>query len=110
MSFMFFSFGHTSFAQDVQAPYEVGTWQGFRSAAISYTFDDLSSNQLTLAVPMFNEYNYQLTLFPIINWGPDWTGLQSAVNRGHEIGSHTISHADLSPLTDSLQTIELGNS
>ncbi|HZL41978.1 MAG TPA: hypothetical protein VFD66_01710, partial [Verrucomicrobiae bacterium] len=29
-----------SFAGSVAAPYEVGRWDGFRPAAISYTFDD----------------------------------------------------------------------
>jgi peptidoglycan-N-acetylglucosamine deacetylase len=96
-----FLFNHNSFSQGINAPYEVGTWQGFRSAAISYTFDDQCPNQLVLAVPMFNEYNFQLTMFPVINWGPNWSGLQSAANKGHEIASHTISHADLSTLTDS---------
>lgn len=31
-------------AQSVEAPYEVGTWQGFRSAAVTYTFDDQCAN------------------------------------------------------------------
>ncbi|MGD1044614.1 MAG: polysaccharide deacetylase family protein [Bacteroidota bacterium] len=105
-----FLFNYNSFSQSIDAPYEVGTWQGFRTAAVSYTFDDNCANQLALVVPMFNEYGFQLTLFTVINWGPNWTGLQSAANKGHEIASHTLSHADLSTLNDSLQTIELKNS
>jgi oligosaccharide reducing-end xylanase len=97
-------------AQSVSSPYEVGTWQGFRIAAISYTFDDNCSNQLALAVPMFNTYGFQLTLFTVINWGPNWTGLQSAAAKGHEIASHIMSHTSLNTLSDSLQTIELKNS
>ena len=98
------------FSQSVSSPYEVGTWQGFRTAAVSYTFDDNCSNQLALAVPMFNTYGFQLTLFTVINWGPNWTGLQTAVGKGHEIASHTMSHTSLNTLSDSLQTVELKNS
>ena len=55
-------------AGSVQAPYEVGTWQGFRRAAITYTFDDNCANQFALAVPMFNASGLKLTLYPVINW------------------------------------------
>jgi hypothetical protein len=98
------------YSQTVMGPYEVGTWQGFRSAAISYTFDDNCSNQLALAVPMFNEFGFTLTLFTVTIWSPNWTGLQSAASHGHEIASHTVTHASLNSLSDSLQTIELNNS
>ena len=103
-------FNHNSFSQRINALYEVGMWQGFRTAAVSYTFDDNCSNQLALAVPMFNEYGFQLTLFTVINWGPNWTGLQAAAAKGHEIASHTLSHTSLNTLSDSLQNIELKNS
>jgi oligosaccharide reducing-end xylanase len=59
---------------------------------------------------MFNTYGFQLTLFTVINWGPNWTGLQAAAAKGHEIASHTMSHTSLNTLSDSLQTIELKNS
>jgi peptidoglycan/xylan/chitin deacetylase (PgdA/CDA1 family) len=105
-----FLFNHNAFSQGIAAPYEVGTWQGFRTAAVSYTFDDNCSNQLAVAVPMFNQFNFNLTLFTVINWGPNWTGLQAAAMKGHEIASHTMSHTSLNTLSDSLQTIELKNS
>jgi peptidoglycan-N-acetylglucosamine deacetylase len=108
--FILFLFNHISFSQTVSAPYEVGMWQGFRSAAISYTFDDNCTNQLAVVVPMFNEYDFTLTLFTVINWGPNWAGLQAAATKGHEIASHTMSHPSLTPLSDSLQTVELKNS
>ena len=108
--FMLLSFNDSSFSQSIAAPYEVGAWQGFRSAAISYTFDDNCSNQLALVVPMFNEFNFKLTLFTVINWSPNWTGLQNAIAHGHEVASHTLSHPSLGSLSDSMQTIELANS
>ncbi|MFO7448185.1 MAG: polysaccharide deacetylase family protein [Ignavibacteriaceae bacterium] len=106
----FFLFSHYCFSQSVVSPYEVGTWQGFRPAAISYTFDDNTPNQLAVAVPMFDEFDFKLTLFTVMNWGPNWTGLQSAASNGHEIASHTVTHASLTNLSDTQQTTELKNS
>jgi len=90
-------------------PYEIGKWQGFRSCAISYTFDDNESNQLAIAVPMFNNYGYKLTLFTVIDWFPNWLGLQNAADQGHEIASHSVFHPDLD-VWDAKQTLELQNS
>ncbi len=104
------TFSAACYSQTVPSSYQVGTWKGFRSAAITYTFDDNCSNQLALAVPMFNQLNFNLTLFTVINWGPNWTGLQAAEAKGHEIASHTMSHTSLGTLSDSLQLIELKNS
>jgi peptidoglycan/xylan/chitin deacetylase (PgdA/CDA1 family) len=93
------------------AAYEIGTWRGFRPAAISYTFDDGCSNQFSLAVPMFNEKGFKLTLFTVINtMFPGWPKLQAAAANGHEIASHTLNHANLGSVSDAQQTIELQNS
>jgi oligosaccharide reducing-end xylanase len=110
MSFILLLFSEGSFSQGVVAPYQVGPWQGFRPAAISYTFDDNCTNQLAVVVPMFNEFDYKLTLFTVIDWGPNWNGLQNAVSHGHEVASHTLSHPSLGTLSDSMQTIELADS
>ncbi|MGD2033813.1 MAG: polysaccharide deacetylase family protein [Bacteroidales bacterium] len=98
------------YGQVVEAPYEVATWKGFTEAAITYTFDDNTSNQYAIAIPMFNEFGFQATFFPVINWSPNWTDFQNAVNEGHEIGSHTVSHPHLQELSDSMQNEELKNS
>ncbi len=102
--------GNVAYSQTIDPPYEVGTWPGFRSAAISYTFDDGCSNQFAIAIPMFNEFNFDLTLYPVINWGLNWTALKNAAADGHEIGSHTMSHPNLGGLTIERQTTELVNS
>ena len=102
--------GSKGYSGTIDAPYEVGTWQGFRTAAITYTFDDHCSNQFAIAVPMFNEFDYDLTLYPVPNWGPNWTNIQNAAAAGHEVGSHTMSHPNLSGLTIEQQTTELVNS
>ncbi len=94
----------------VDAPYEVGNWPGFRTAAVTYTYDDGSSNQFAVAIPMFNEFNYKLTLFTVTGWGPNWTNLRNAANQGHEVASHTITHPHLGSMTIANQTTELANS
>jgi peptidoglycan/xylan/chitin deacetylase (PgdA/CDA1 family) len=105
-------------AQTLPVSYEVGTWPHFCSVAVSYTFDDNCPNQLAIAVPMFNEYGFPLTLFTVTNkswgWPANWAGLQAAALKGHEIASHTVSHNSLSSATtpdnDALQRYELGAS
>ena len=98
---------NAGYSQTIASPYQVGNWPGFRTAAVSYTFDDGCSNQLALAVPMFNEFGYKLTLFTVTGWGPNWAGLQNAANQGHEVASHTVTHPTLTP---SNEVAELSNS
>jgi oligosaccharide reducing-end xylanase len=103
-----------SLAGSVAAPYEIGAWRGFRSAAISYTFDDGCSNQFAVAIPMFDAKGFKLTLFSIVgatNGGfPGWPKLQNAASKGHEIASHTLTHPNLAQLPDAQQTTELKDS
>jgi peptidoglycan/xylan/chitin deacetylase (PgdA/CDA1 family) len=110
----FFAVVFAVHSQTVAPPYEVGTWQGFRTAAVSYTFDDGSPNQYAKAVPMFNELGFKLTWFivtsPSWGWPANWTALQNAAAQGHEIASHTVTHTSLGGMSDSLQTVELKNS
>ena len=91
--------------------YEIGTWRGFRSAAISYTFDDGCSNQFAIAIPMFDSKGFKLTLFTVIGtMFPGWPKLQSAAANGHEIASHTMTHIRLATLSDEQQIAELKDS
>ncbi|MFC6996643.1 polysaccharide deacetylase family protein [Rufibacter roseus] len=90
--------------------YEVATWQGFKAAAVSYTFDDNTSKQLTVAVPLFDQYQFKTTLFTVTNWGPNWAALRAAAQNGHEIASHTVSHSSLNTLNVSNQDTELRQS
>lgn len=95
-------------AASVVEPYKVATWHGFREAAITYTFDDNTPNQFAVAVPMFNELDFRLTLYPVTNWnGGNWARLQAAVDAGHEVGSHTVSHPSLGPLSAERQIEEM---
>jgi peptidoglycan/xylan/chitin deacetylase (PgdA/CDA1 family) len=92
----FLAVGSVGYSRTIDPPYEVGTWSGFRSAAITYTFDDNLSHQLSIAIPIFNNYGFKATLYTVTSpswaWPADWTGLQGAAAQGHEIGNHTVSH------------------
>lgn len=99
-----------SYAQ-IATGYEVGTWYGFKKVAITYSFDDNTSNQIPVAIPLLNNYNFKATFNPVINWvGGNWSGWQTAANNGHEIASHTVSHATLSNISVSEQDTECKNS
>lgn len=100
-------------ARTIHEAYEVATWRGFRTAAISYTFDDGTPNQFAVAVPMFNEAGLKLTLFTVTEseWAfPGWDKLQAAADAGHEIASHTASHNRLAQLSYDQQVRELQGS
>jgi hypothetical protein len=97
-------------SQTVDSLYEVGAWQGFRQGAVSFTFDDNCANQLSVVLPMFDQYGFKMTFYTVINWDPNWTALQAAALNGHEIGSHTVSHSSLSKLTDNQQITEYEDS
>ncbi len=101
-----------SVAGSVAAPYEIGTWEGFRPAAISYTFDDNLPNQYTIAVPMFHAAGFKMTLFTVVNWvgTVTWSQAQTAAAYGDEIASHTMTHPSLTGVTAVQLTNELANS
>ncbi|RZK92216.1 MAG: hypothetical protein EOO62_33510, partial [Hymenobacter sp.] len=94
----------------VNSAYEVATWRGFKAAAVTYTLDDNTSNQLPVAIPLFDQYNFKTTLFTVTNWGPNWAGLSLASANGHEVTSHTVTHPSLGGLTVAQQVTELQQS
>ncbi len=103
-------FSFSAVSGQVAKDYEVATWHEFKIAAVSYTFDDNTPKQLPVAIPLFDQYNFKVTLFPVINWVSDWSGLKKAAENGHEIGSHTVSHPVLSTLSVENQEKELQQS
>jgi peptidoglycan-N-acetylglucosamine deacetylase len=105
--------GNAAYSGTVAAPYQVGTWSGFRTAAITYTFDDDLPNQLAVAISMFNEPNFgfKATLFEVTGTTfymlPNWNGLRDAAAAGHEIGDHTVDHVSLGGLPDADQIYQM---
>jgi oligosaccharide reducing-end xylanase len=100
-------------AGSVAAPYAIGTWEGFRTAAVTYTFDDNLPNQYAIAVPMFHAAGFKMTLFTVVNsWVGTftWAQAQNAASFGDEIASHTMTHPNLTTVSATQLTNELASS
>jgi peptidoglycan/xylan/chitin deacetylase (PgdA/CDA1 family) len=99
-------------AATIPAPYELATWRGFRASAVSYTFDDNSPKQFSVAQPMFDAKGLSATFFCIVGnlSASQWATIESAAAKGHEIASHTLTHPDLTKLTDDQVAVELSES
>jgi oligosaccharide reducing-end xylanase len=111
LTVLFLTAVNVGYSRTIDPNYQVGTWRGFRTAAITYTFDDGCPNQYTIAIPMFNGYGYKLTMFTVTGMGwyepTHWDQLQTAAAAGHEIASHTVTHPTLNT---SNEVYELSNS
>jgi hypothetical protein len=96
----------------IPGPYELATWRGFRASSVSYTFDDNSPKQFSLAQPLFDARGLHATFFCIVGnlSSPQWTAIERASVKGHEIGSHTLTHRDLATLADDEVTAEESDS
>ncbi|NLE02994.1 MAG: polysaccharide deacetylase family protein, partial [Fibrobacter sp.] len=83
----------SSFSATVDEPFEVATWGNFCKAAVTHTFDDNTRGQTTVAQPIFDAKGFHMTLFTVTNsMNPLWSNLKNAFAKGHEIGSHSVSH------------------
>lgn len=70
------------------------------SKSVVITFDDGRASVLTLAKPLLDKYGYGATVFPIVGSvggkdNLDWEQLKQLGAAGFEIGSHTVSHVNL---------------
>ncbi len=99
----------------VEARVTICPWKGNKAAAVSFTFDDAVPNQIKYHVPLLEARGFRGTFFVHVdairrgqrdNWEP-WAEL---VKRGHEIGSHTISHPRLPELSGEQAERELAES
>jgi peptidoglycan/xylan/chitin deacetylase (PgdA/CDA1 family) len=84
--------------------YQFARWYQFKTAALTLTFDDGYRNQFVKALPLLNERNIRSSFYIVTSRvgngpTPGWDTLRAAAIQGHEIGSHTMHHADLSFLT-----------
>ncbi|ATB40392.1 polysaccharide deacetylase [Cystobacter fuscus] len=89
----------------------------FQRGMVSITLDDGLSSQYTTARPALNARGISATYFLITqNIRGGFSGyvtvpqVQTLITEGHEIGSHTITHPDLTTLTANALEIELHDS
>jgi hypothetical protein len=107
----FFIVCNMGYCGTIAAPYQVGTWSGFRTAAVTYVSDGAyMTNLYSIGIPMFNSYSYKLTMFEIPNWNPPWPSIQAAAAQGHEVASLLMDHADLTTLNETQAIGELSQS
>ena len=90
--------------------YEIATWHNFSKAAITYSFDDGTPNQIPVAVPLLNKYGFHGTFNLITSWVKDWSEWKNVAQKGHEIASHTVTHANFGQTPEDKQEIELAKS
>jgi peptidoglycan/xylan/chitin deacetylase (PgdA/CDA1 family) len=98
----------------IDTPYTVGTWQGFRAAALSMTFDDGLPNQYTTLLNLLTQYDYKVTYFVDMGnrkrFNIPWDDIRKAASLGHEIASHTVTHPRMNEISASEQEKELKDS
>ncbi len=89
----------------------------FAEGMVTLSFDDSWTSQYTNALPILDAAGLKGTFY--ITSQPiqlQWTGFMTAANvktihqKGHEIGGHTVTHADLTTLSRTQLSQELRNS
>jgi peptidoglycan/xylan/chitin deacetylase (PgdA/CDA1 family) len=90
------------------APAKFAKWANFKRAAYSFTFDDGYASQLEFVVPILDKYGFKASFYMITSH--DWSDFEPLFSQGHEIGSHSITHSDLTKVTPEELANELDSS
>jgi peptidoglycan/xylan/chitin deacetylase (PgdA/CDA1 family) len=93
--------------------HQITPWWHNHAGAVSVSFDDGYSTQVTNAVPLLNARGLKGTFFLIpSDMQVTWDQWRQVAAQGHEIGSHTVTHPDLglTSLSDSDLRYELSES
>ena len=83
---------------------------------VSITFDDSWANQYTNGLPLLQKYGLAATFYVLsgeLTSQPEYMNasqVQSLHGAGHEIGSHTITHTDLTTVSQSQLVQEMSQS
>ncbi len=97
----------------VSASHQIAYFRDNKAGAVSVTFDDGYQSQITTGVPQLNARGLKGTFFVItgddvwINTHVPWATWQVVAGQGHEIGSHTVTHPDLTALSGAALQTEL---
>jgi hypothetical protein len=104
----FFVFAQFSLAQNYGTLYFTN-YADDRKSAFSLTFDDGLLSHTENAVPILNQYGFKGTFYVLPPYLTEslpgiwrygtWPGFQSLAAAGHEIGSHTMNHYNLTNLS-----------
>lgn len=104
-------FAVSLFATAPDTTFKIGTWGNFCQGAVSHTFDDYPYTGTLQVVgtgqAAFDAKGLHMTLFVITGSVTDWSKLKAAFEKGHEIASHSQTHAsDASQLLPSQEAIK----
>jgi peptidoglycan/xylan/chitin deacetylase (PgdA/CDA1 family) len=87
------------------------------SKYVILTFDDGYKSQYTTAKPILDKYGFKGTFYVVCNYAQkidtyrmNWTEIKELHQQGHDIGSHTMNHADLTQLPAYRVDYEIGTS
>jgi len=87
---------------------------GFDKPILSLTFDDGWEDNYFTALPILDQYGFKSTQYYattyIENNLPEQYKISAFVNDGHEIGAHSVTHPDLTTLSDGKLDYELSHS
>lgn len=68
-------------------------WPAGKRAAVSLTFDDGRESQPDVGIPLLNRYGVKATFYVLPGAiAPRISAWKDAVNAGHEIGNHSMTH------------------
>ncbi|TLX85616.1 MAG: polysaccharide deacetylase family protein [Thaumarchaeota archaeon] len=79
-------------------------------------FDDNFKSQFTQAKPILDKYGFKATFYVVCKYLDNkkgymnWTELETLYKEGHDIGSHTMNHANLSDLSEKSVRYQVGQS
>jgi peptidoglycan/xylan/chitin deacetylase (PgdA/CDA1 family) len=88
-------------------------WPENKRGAVSITFDDAMASQVSLAVPALDTRGLKGTFFLVptqADYDGTWDGWRAAAAEGHEMGSHSMTHANLTQISSSALEYELHQS
>src|SRR5206468_12387676 len=75
---------------------------GTNDKVVILNFDDNRKSQFTQVKPILDKYGFKATFYVVCNYLDNkngymnWTELETLYKEGHDIGSHTMNHANLS--------------
>ena len=79
-------------------------------------FDDNRKSQFTQAKPILDKYGFKATFYVVCNYLDNkkaymnWTELETLYKEGHDVGSHTMNHDNLSDSSKNSLEYQIGKS
>jgi peptidoglycan/xylan/chitin deacetylase (PgdA/CDA1 family) len=97
------------------ASHTIVRWHDNHAAAVSVTFDDGLYLHTTTGAALLNARGLKGTFYVMTeegwnHWDGYWQAWSTLASQGHEIGSHTVTHAHLTQLTEAQIIQELAGS